>query len=164
MKHTWKTRGVYVWTTRRPLWPFSIPFGLLLLLVTACSGAMLLNEYGWWSLLPVLLFELNGRHIAYVGQTNNRSRRDVEHIFGSVKYGTKPKPWSDLQPRAFSLPSFHWWKWSRELSEKLWIWLLLPVYNVQWNTLNPRRITPHRAEQHRKVRDGARRARKIWVR
>ncbi len=160
---SWKTRGNYVWTTRRPFALWSIPLLWLLLLAAICSAAMLLQGAGWWSVLPLLLLKCSGRHIAYVGQTGSRSARDLEHIYGGGKFKALPKPWSDLKPRVYSLPSFHWWKWSREFTERFWIVLLLPVYNVQHNTKNPRRIKPWVAQRQRAVRDAGRRARKTWV-
>lgn len=152
-----------MWTTRRPFALWSIPLPFLLLLSAACSGAMLLRGAGWWALLPLLLLKCSGRHIAYVGETGSRSARDLEHIYGGGRWDAKPKPWNDLKPVVYSLPSLHWFRWSRRTTEKLWIWLLLPVYNVQHNTKNPRRIKPWVAEKQRATRDSARRARKRLV-
>lgn len=162
-RRSWRERGNYVWTTRKPFALWSIPLPFMLLLALLCSGAMLYSGARWWALLPLLLLKCTGRHIAYVGETGSRYRRDIEHIYGGGKFKAKPKPWSDLEPRVFAVPALPWWRWSRRLTEKLWIWLLLPVYNVQHNTRNPRRIKPWVAEKQRAVRDGARRKRRAWV-
>lgn len=99
--------------------------------------------------LPLL-----GRHNGYVGQTNSRRRRDEQHQRGSLTYGTMPARWSDLEPKVYALPClFPNWKRARLAQEWLWIKLLMPVYNVQHNRTNPRRITPRRAAAQRAERD-----------
>jgi hypothetical protein len=163
MRRTWRTRGNYMWTTKRPFALWSIPLPYMLLLAVPCSGVMLYSGARWWSLFPLLLLKCTGRHIAYVGQTGSRLHRDADHIFGRPSRGILPKPWSDLKPRAYALPSFPWWKRSRELTEKGWIKLLRPVYNVQHNMKNRRRIKPWIAKTQRSMRDDARRARKSWL-
>lgn len=100
--------------------------------------------------LPVI-----GRHNGYVGQTSSRYHRDRQHM------GLDPRvpasPWSDLDPRWWSLPSLPWWKWSRELSEWFWTIVLLPVYPVPkqapWNL---RRISKASAARARAARDARR--------
>lgn len=124
---SWRTKGCYVWRTRKPGSPLGLPF--------------------------------IGRHFAYVGETGSRYHRDRQHEYGGGRYGAVAKPWSDLAPKAYPLPClFPSWKWSRKAQEKLWIRLLLPVYNSEWNKGNPRRIKPGTAEKQRWSRD-ARRAR-----
>jgi hypothetical protein len=95
--------------------------------------------------LPVI-----GRHTAYVGETGSRYFRDRQHRYGDSRYQAAGKPWSDLKPKVYPLPClFPASPTARKIQEKLWIWLLLPVYNVEWNTKNPRRITPMKAQQQR---------------
>jgi hypothetical protein len=85
--------------------------------------------------LPVV-----GRHLAYVGMTSSRFHRDQQHLFGTAT--APPAPWSDLSPKPYPLPClFPGWLFARRVQEKLWIFLLFPVYNDQWNHHNPRRIT-----------------------
>ncbi len=100
--------------------------------------------------LPVI-----GRHTAYVGQTSSRWHRDRQHLSGDARYGSLPAPWSDLAPKRYPLPClFPQWRWSRELSEWAWTWILCPVYPVKkqppWNL---RRIGRDRAARQRAARD-----------
>lgn len=97
--------------------------------------------------IPVL-----SRHVGYVGQSNNFRRRHEQHVNGGGEYNSIPKPWADLDPVCYriGLPD---WKWLRLTVEALLIWTLFPVYNVQRNRANPRRITPAEARHHRAVRD-----------
>lgn len=98
-----------------------------------------------------------GRHNAYVGQTSSRYHRDRQHEFGGGAYGAVGKPWSDLDPKVYPLPClFPSWKWSRLLCETLWTLILWPVYSIQKNRWNPRRIKPRTAERQRWRRDAAR--------
>lgn len=95
-----------------------------------------------------------GRHTAYVGETSSRYHRDRQHVFGGGRYGHVAKMWADLEPKVYPLPClFPSWKWSRKAQEKVWILLLWPVYNDQWNRWNPRRITLGQAERQRWARD-----------
>lgn len=129
---SWRRRGVYVWRTDKPYALRCLPF--------------------------------IGRHFAYVGQSNSFRRRDREHLFGSMAYDSpvQAKPWSDLRPKRYAVPVlFPGWRWARERQEWLMIKLLLPVYNVQHNRTNPRRITPARALAQRAMRDRNRAARKV---
>lgn len=100
--------------------------------------------------LPVI-----GRHNGYVGQSGSRYHRDRQHK--GLDPRNAPSPWSDLEPRWYALPSLPWWKWSRELSERMWIALLCPAYNVQgqapWNL---RRISKASAMRARAARDARR--------
>jgi hypothetical protein len=85
--------------------------------------------------LPII-----GRHFAYTGMTGNRLNRDRQHLFGTAY--DPPAPWSDLSPKPYPLPCLlPGWEFARKVQEKLWILILFPVYNVHWNTHNPRRIT-----------------------
>lgn len=92
--------------------------------------------------LPIL-----SRHFGYVGQTSSFWHRHRQH--------SETKPWADLDPRCYriGLPR---WKWLRLTVEALLIWTLLPVYNVQRNRANPRRITPVEARRHRYLRNNGR--------
>jgi hypothetical protein len=112
--------------------------------------------YVWRTRKPhaVLGLPLIGRHTAYVGETGSRYFRDQQHRFGDARYGASGKSWSDLGPKVYPLPCFlpHV-KWCREVQEKIWIKLLMPVYNTEWNGGNPRRIKPIKAQQQRWARD-----------
>lgn len=150
---TWKTRGCYVWRTRKPhaLFGFSLRWCLL----AGVVAGLALWAWGgpWWLALLAPFF--SGRHTAYVGQTNSRYFRDRQHLYGDSRYGAAGKPWSDLAPRVFPLPVLgHGWKWSREAQEWLYIRLLLPVYNIKdqpkWN---PRKVSTTKAQQQRWARD-----------
>lgn len=99
--------------------------------------------------LPVL-----GRHFAYVGQTRNPKARHREHLEGGGRYGCVPKDWADLDPKRYVLFRMrHCPQWVLDLAEWLMIQLLLPVYNVQHNRANPRRIRPEVAKRQRAQRD-----------
>jgi hypothetical protein len=64
------------------------------------------------------------------------------------------QPWSDLEPKVYALwVPFPHWNWTRSLFERLYTWLLLPVYPVQFNQANPRRISKNTAEWQRGARD-----------
>lgn len=121
---SWRKRGVYVWRCDKPYALLGLPF--------------------------------IGRHFAYVGQSNSFRRRDREHLLGSTAYESVvlPKPWSDLRPKRHAVPIlFPGWRWARERQEWLMIKMLMPVYNVQHNRTNPRRIAPARALAQRAIRD-----------
>ncbi len=159
---SWKTRGCYVWRTRKPhsLLGFGLRFWVPMAVGVACLLAAL--DGPWW-LSPVLLM-FSGRHTAYVGQTGSRHFRDQQHLYGDQRYGAMGKPWSDLEPRVYALPCFFpGSKWGREFTEGLWIVLLLPIYNVQGNGKNPRRIKPATALRQRKAREAARRSFEGWL-
>lgn len=147
----WRNCGCYVWRTRKP----SAVVGISAKWTVAAGGVaatgLLVAGHGWWAALPLLLSPLlAGRHTAYVGQTGSRYFRDNQHRFGDSRYGASGKAWADLDPRVYPLPCLlpHV-KWAREAQEKAWIFLLLPVYNTEWNTKNPRRIKPVKAQQMR---------------
>jgi hypothetical protein len=150
---SWKTQGLYLWRTRKPNAIVGLPLRwCLAFVVLVAPWAYFAGERFWWLSFVTLL--LSGRHNAYVGHTSSRYFRDRQHIRGSYRYGTVGKPWSNLDPKPYSIPClFPGSLWARRVQEKLWIWMLLPVYNVEWNTKNPRRIKPGRAEQQRWARD-----------
>jgi hypothetical protein len=128
--------GVYVWRTRKPGAAYNLP--------------------------------IISRHFAYVGQTSSFWHRDRQHRGWTQTIGgprdplylmgteTPGKPWMDLDPAVYhvGLPN---WKWLRLAIEAMLIWALFPVYNVQLNRHNPRRITPYMAGVHRAMRDRGRR-------
>jgi hypothetical protein len=117
--------GVYVWRTRKP-------------------GAW----FGW----PIV-----GRHTAYVGQTSSFAHRRRQHLGTPAPwdaYATRGQPWSDLSPRCYEIPLAPW-KWWRKLVEYVLTKILLPVYPVQYNKWNPRRISQPRAIQMRMQRERA---------
>lgn len=150
---SWKTRGCYVWRTRKPyaLFGFSLRWCLL---AGAVVGLLLYALDGpWWVALFAPL--CSGRHTAYVGMTGNRYFRDRQHLYGDSRYGAAAKPWADLAPRVYPLPVlFSGWRWARKTQEWMWIKLLLPVYNIQdqvkWN---PRKMSSAKAQQQRWARD-----------
>ncbi len=95
-----------------------------------------------------------GRHWAYVGESSSRRHRDAQHLVGGGAYSVKPKDWADLDPKVYPLPCpFPHWRWTRKAMEKFYIALFWPVYNVQYNRWNPRRITPVQAKRQRYARD-----------
>jgi hypothetical protein len=115
--------GVYIYRTRKP-------------------GALL----GW----PVI-----GRHTAYVGQTKSFGHRHRQHIGKPLPhdpYASTGKPWADLGPRCYRIP-LPAWRWLLWLVEWILIKMLLPVYNINHNKSNPRRITQYRAIHMRRTRD-----------
>jgi hypothetical protein len=99
--------------------------------------------------LPII-----GRHWGYAGRTNDPKRRDMEHIVGGGRYSAVAKPWADLRPRRFVIfrmksrteAMTHFLEW-------LTIKVLLPVYNVDMNLTNPRRITKKAQAAQRFARD-----------
>lgn len=99
--------------------------------------------------LPLL-----GWHWGYVGQTRNPKARHWEHMNGGGRYGCTPKDWADLKPRRVVLFKMkHCPQWVLTTVEVFFIRLLLPVYNVQHNLGNLRRIKPHQARAQRAQRD-----------
>ena len=95
-------------------------------------------------------------HFGYVGETNSFYHRHQQHVYGLGAYGAPAKPWADRDPYvAFKihLPDI---VWLRRSVETLVIFAVWPVYNVQKNRWNPRRITPAVARQQRMARDRGR--------
>lgn len=92
--------------------------------------------------LPII-----GRHWGYVGMTSSRYHRDDQHLFGTKSY------WSDLNAKVYPLPCwFPGWERARLVQERLWTFVLWPVYPEQGNTWNPRRISRDRARAMRIAR------------
>lgn len=99
--------------------------------------------------LPLL-----GRHWAYGGQTRNPKARHGEHIRGGGRYGRAAQPWADLSPKRYVLFRLaHCPQWVLDLVEVLVIRTLFPVYNVQHNRGNLRRVKPAMARLQRAQRD-----------
>ncbi|HEU4754018.1 MAG TPA: hypothetical protein VFU47_12990 [Armatimonadota bacterium] len=105
-----------------------------------------------------------GRHLAYVGKTTNGARRHRQHM-GTMSreslYWQPGQPWADLDPKRYVLLRIRrrglFDAWRLSIAEAAAIRLLLPVYNVQRNAGNPRRIKPHVAKRQRALRDSGHR-------
>jgi len=97
----------------------------------------------------------------YVGETKRRTLRDQQHRYGDRRYQVDPKPWSDREPRQALWIPLPPWRWLLRSVETLVILALWPVYNVQKNRWNPRRIHPITAIRHRAERDVG--GRPLWV-
>jgi hypothetical protein len=100
-----------------------------------------------WIGLPFI-----GRHNAYCGETSAREYRDAQHLgqAHTGMYSGTEASWSDLDVKIYPLPClFPNSARARKVQETLWIALLKPVYNVQKNWLNPRRISRRRALEMR---------------
>jgi hypothetical protein len=153
---SWKSQGLYLWRTRKPHAMVGPGMRVLLPASIVLAWAAWMYGEGWWWLC-FLLALFSGRHNAYVGHTKSRYFRDNQHRFGDSRYGAAGKPWMDLDAKVYPLPClFPRNKLAREIQEKLWIFMLLPVYNVEWNTKNPRRIKPVKAQQQRWARQSKR--------
>jgi hypothetical protein len=123
-RRTWREAGCYVWRTRKPHAPIGLP--------------------------------LLGRHFGYAGESSSFYHRDAQHLGQPVpgqRYEGVQASWSDLDPRRYPLPcAFPNNATARKIQETLWIALLKPVYNVQKNWLNPRRISRKKALELRAAR------------
>ena len=102
------------------------------------------------------------RHWAYVGKTRDGRRRHRQHMgvrLPTDRYAAPGQPWNDLDPHRYVL-----WRsrkvrgWRLALAEFTFVRLLHPVYNVQMNAGNPRRVLPPSARAQRRARDAGR-----WV-
>lgn len=100
------------------------------------------------------------RHWLYVGKSRDGKRRHRQHMgvrLPTDRFPAPGQPWNDLDPRRYVL-----WRsakvrgWRLSLMELIFIRILAPVYNVQMNQGNPRRITPHMAKVQRAARDAGR--------
>lgn len=85
-----------------------------------------------------------GQHIGYVGVTNSPLHRDVQH--------RAYQPWSDLIACRYVIPLGRVPRFVALGLEALLIRLTLPVYNVQHNRGNLRRIKPWTARAQRDAR------------
>lgn len=120
--------------------------------------------YVWRVRKPHAVFGLPfiGRHFGYLGQSSSFYHRDRQHEGKDSRHPAAS--WSDLEPRVYRLPClFPQWRWSRELSESAWTWLLCPVYPERkqppWNL---RKISRIRAANMREARD-RRRGERSWI-
>ncbi len=103
--------------------------------------------YVWRARKPTAFIGLPfiGRHFAYVGETSSRWHRDQQHL---------AKVWADLDVKVYPLwCPFPHVRWVRKSMEWIYIKTLFPVYNVQHNGTNPRRITPATATGQRAMRN-----------
>lgn len=118
--------------------------------------------YVYWTRKPGARYNIPvlSRHVGYVGQTSSFWHRHRQHMgLGGLMVLSNPrseKPWADLDPVCYriSLPNV---RWLRLMVEALLIWTLFPVYNVQLNRHNPRRIKPWTAQEQRRLRNRGRR-------
>lgn len=151
-RRTWKQSGCYVWRTRKPHAFLGISMRWLLPVAVLIGLALWVTDQPWWLALIILFF--GGRHFAYCGETSSRYHRDRQHRYGGGTYGHTAKMWADLDPKVYPLPCLlPWWAPGRKTQEWLYIKLLLPVYNVQHNRTNPRRISLRSQEVQRWGRD-----------
>lgn len=110
--------------------------------------------YGYRTLRPS---RRGPRHWAYVGKTRGAAYRHRQHMgikLVTDRFDSPGQPWNDLDPKRYVL-----WKsrrvrgWRLALMELIFIRALSPVYNVQMNIGNPRRIPLRTAERQRRRRD-----------
>jgi hypothetical protein len=106
--------------------------------------------FGW----PIV-----GRHNGYTGQSKAYRLRWQQHAQGGGKFKSVPKSWSDLDPEFYRILPLPAWMFERaprivNLLEGACIVLTAPVYNIQLNKWNPRRISKKRAEKQRRWREG----------
>lgn len=119
-----------------------------------CGGIYLFRTNKPYSILGLPLI---GRHNGYTGQSNAYALRWQQHTAGGGKFKSTAKSWSDLDPepwRILPLPAWLFAHAPRVVNalEAVCIVLTAPVYNVQLNKWNPRRITPVRAKAQRQWR------------
>src|SRR3954462_10478904 len=90
-----------------------------------------------------------GTHWGYAGRTNYPARRDAQHRYGYVWDGKRkpPQPWSDLiVSRRVIFRKKRRMEITTHLLELITIRALFPVYTIQMNRTNPRRIKPWEAQ------------------
>jgi hypothetical protein len=159
--------GLYLWRTRKPTSFLGLSLKWMLAGAALVGGGLLLAGQGWWSALALLLILFSGRHNAYAGLTNSFYFREQQHIAGSSKWNAAAKPWSDLDPKCYTIPLPNFithrgglaralrlkGRWTLEGLETLLIWATFPVYNVQKQPpYNTRRISPREADRQRYAR------------
>lgn len=109
--------------------------------------------------------------MGYAGQTRGDGKspdiRWDEHTYGGGRYGAKAKDWADTIIRwEKHRHGKHWSGFKLDRAERKLIirgvrGLGRPLYNVEWNRLNPDRVKPWEAKEQRKQRDAARARRGI---
>lgn len=102
---------------------------------------------------------LIGRHNGYTGQSNTYKLRWPQHVQGGGKFKSTAKPWSDLDPefhRILPLPAWLFLHAPKVVNflEGVCIVLTAPVYNVELNKWNPRRISVEKQKKQRAWRNG----------
>jgi hypothetical protein len=132
-----------------------VPAGLVALALLFGRGSRG-GVYVWRTRKPgaLLGWPIIGRHFAYVGETSSFKHRERQHLGRPIPndpYASTGAAWCDLAPRCYRIPLRG--KWLRKIAEPLLVWTLFPVYNVQFNKHNPRRISRYRAIQMRATRD-----------
>jgi hypothetical protein len=101
-----------------------------------------------------------GRELAYVGESWDLKRRDLEHVVGGGRYKKVAKSWADLEPRRYAI-QFPWWlswKWVLRPVETLLIRALRPRYNWDKNPYKRHRVGPLEQPVQRAIRDARRAA------
>lgn len=140
-----------------------------------------MKSWNFWTVVNGTLYGIRGRHprgwrtvSAYGGKTTRRpwTERLDEHLWGRGRYECVPKPWADTVPGwrpngtaqevIDAGGAFVIWQGRTVPLLLSWgeivfaIWLRRPLYNVQWNQANTRRIKPSVAREQRAKRDLAR--------
>lgn len=109
----------------------------------------------WWGSAPGACYRLRVRHPrsgrvvnGYVGQTRRPVQvRIDEHLLGTAT--AAPKVWADTVVGWDVLWSGRCTQGGLDWRERWFIVTRRPLYNVQWNTGNRRRIEPSRAARQR---------------
>jgi hypothetical protein len=108
--------------------------------------------------------------LGYAGQTRRKPQtRWDEHAKGGGAFNLEQQPWSDTIIRwEVARHGKHWSGFKLDRAERKLIirgvrGLGRPLYNYDWNKLNPDRIKPWEAQEQRKRRDAARARRGVSV-
>lgn len=125
---------------------------------------------GWWGSGPGACYRIRVRHprtgrtvTGYVGQTRRAPQvRIDEHLLGGRSEA--PKVWADTVVSWDLLWSGKCTQFGLNWRERWYIVSRRPLYNVQWNTHNARRIQPWRARRQRLQRSQAPMGRGRWCR
>jgi len=101
-----------------------------------------------------------GRELAYVGESWDLKRRNLEHTKGGGFFKKVAKDWADLEPRqhTFQVPWWLSWKWVLRSVETLLILVLRPRYNWAKNPYKRHRVGPKEQAVQRQIRDARRAA------
>lgn len=127
-----------------------------LVVLLASAGRRLFRIGPGYIYMAVVQHPRSGRRVCgYVGKTIRDPRtRWNEHQFGGGRYGSAAQPWSDTiiewrvlhSSRRMTALGLHLREWIN-------IKCRLPLYNIQMNRANPRRIPPWTARNQRATRD-----------